>query len=67
MNDFLTMKLLNDLEVLINDDIDQLIPKRENCAAQDKYSYRYIIKKLEVALGAVHKAQDKIKEMEGKN
>ena len=59
-----TKKELEWLEQTINFNIDILIPKREAAVNGIKHNYRYIIKKLEVALEAVHKAQDKIKEME---
>ena len=53
---------LASLEASINASIDALIPKRDQASPEDRYLYRYVTKKLEVALGAIHKAQDKIAE-----
>lgn len=49
------------LERRLNLLIDVLIPLRDNAKA-DKQSLRYVTKKMEVALGSVHMAQDKINE-----
>lgn len=57
-----TKQGLQELEVLINFHIDNLIIKRDNCLPSDKYPYRYIARKLEQCLGAIHKAQDKVEE-----
>jgi len=51
---------LASLEASINASIDALIPKRDRAKPEDRYLYRYVTKKLETALGAIHKAQDKI-------
>lgn len=48
------------LERDLNDYIDRLIAKRDKCTTQDKYKYRYVEKKLEVALTAVNRALDKV-------
>lgn len=42
--------------------IDVLIPLRQNAPNGDKQMLSYITKKMEVALGAIHRAQDKIDE-----
>jgi hypothetical protein len=55
-----TITLLKHLEARTNIAIDILIIKRDNCLPSDKYPYRYIIRKLEQCLGAIHKAQDKV-------
>ena len=55
-----TKLLLSHLEARTNIAIDILITKRDNCLPSDKYPYRYIARKLEQCLGAIHKAQDKI-------
>lgn len=55
-----TTHMLAGLEVSINDAIDILIPKRDAAKPKDKYHYRYVTRKLEMALGEVHKALDKI-------
>ena len=55
-----TITLLKHLEARINIDIDILITKRDKCLPSDKYPYRYIVRKLEQCLGAIHKAQDKV-------
>ncbi len=57
-----TLTLLHNLEARTNTSIDILINKRDNCSLADKYLYRYIVRKLEKCLGAIHKAQDKINE-----
>jgi hypothetical protein len=48
------------LERDVNDIVDRLITKRDKCLPSDKYPYRYIARKLEQCLGAIHKAQDKV-------
>lgn len=53
---------LTELASLINHNIDLLVIKRE-AATQNKYVYRYMVKKLEIALGSVHRAQDKMGEL----
>jgi hypothetical protein len=55
-----TITLLANLETRTNIAIDILITKREACLPSDKYPYRYIVRKLEQCLGAIHKAQDKV-------
>jgi len=60
MIDLQTQTELASLEASINASIDTLIPKRDQASSEDRYLYRYVTKKLEVALGAIHKAQDKI-------
>jgi hypothetical protein len=57
-----TLTLLANLEARTNISIDILINKRDECLTADKYLYRYITRKLEQCLGAIHKAQDKVKE-----
>jgi hypothetical protein len=57
-----TLTLLSHLEARTNISIDILINKRDNCLPADKYLYRYIARKLEQCLGAIHKAQDKVNE-----
>jgi hypothetical protein len=57
-----TITLLKHLEARTNIAIDILITKRDECLPADKYTYRYITRKLEQALGAIHKAQDKVNE-----
>jgi hypothetical protein len=53
-----TITLLKHLEARVNIAIDILITKRDSVT--NKQHYRYIIRKLEQALGAIHKAQDKV-------
>lgn len=48
------------IEGLANDAIDKLIPQRQASENGNKYKIGYIIKKLEVIVGAVHRAQDKM-------
>lgn len=59
------LQMLNDQ---INDLIDKLIIKRDNCKLCHIRDYRYIIKKMEHAQGMVHKAQENVtyKEVEFK-
>lgn len=57
-----TIQSLKAIEDIINDNIDKLIVKRDNAIDSEKYLYRYTTRKLEEALGAIHKAQDKINE-----
>ena len=47
------------LELSLNASIDSLIIKRDQ-AVDDKMVYRYIVKKLENALGEIHKAEQRI-------
>ena len=54
-----TRQTLHQLSDILNDNLDILIRKRENAAPQDKYLYRYICKKLEIAIGSVNKVLDK--------
>lgn len=49
---------LNTTEATANNLIDKLIVKRQ--VEPDKAVTRYMIKKLEVIVGAVHRAQDKL-------
>jgi hypothetical protein len=53
-----TITLLKHLEARTNIAIDILITKRDSVT--NKQHYRYIIRKLEQCLGAIHKAQDKV-------
>ena len=48
------------LERDLNDYIDKLIVKRQLCQDDDKYKYRYINNKLQVALTAINRALDKV-------
>ena len=50
--------LLTEIEDKANNAIDKLIVRRQNDV--DKAFPRYIIKKLEIIIGAVHRAQDKM-------
>lgn len=50
------------MERRINLVLDVLIPLRQNAPNGDKQMLSYITKKMEVALGAIHRAQDKIDE-----
>ncbi len=54
-----THNMLSQLEFDINAGIDSLIIKRQ-AADHDKYLYRYVNNKLQVALGAINRALDKI-------
>lgn len=58
--DIATKARLDILEREINHQIDILIKKRDACEGNNKYLYRYVARKLEQALGFVHKAQEKI-------
>ncbi len=66
MIDVETIVILQELELAINKAIDKLIVKRQSAqtlkSSQDKnvYFYRYICRKLEQALGYIHKAIDKV-------
>jgi hypothetical protein len=55
-----TIDFLYLLEKSINANIDRLIVKREAATIDDKYKYRYINNKLQVALTAVNRALDKV-------
>ena len=61
MNNQLLRKLEN-WENQINDEIDDLIIKRRKSDPEDVAELRYVIKKLEVCVGALQKAEDKIVE-----
>jgi hypothetical protein len=61
MNQSLTDELAF-LERRLNLVIDTLIPLRDGADGSRKYKYRYVTRKMEVALGAVHLAQEKIDE-----
>lgn len=50
--------LLKDIEDKANDAIDKLIARR--ISESEKATTRYMIKKLEVIIGAVHRAQDRM-------
>lgn len=54
-----TKQTLHQLSDILNDNLDVLIKKRDNAAPKDKYPYRYICRKLEIAIGSVNKALDK--------
>ncbi len=56
-----THNLLSQLEFDINAGIDSLITKRQ-AAEENKYLYRYVNNKLQVALGAINRALDKVEE-----
>ena len=58
MQDYELAQLLTDIETKANDAIDKLIVRRQNDV--DKAFPRYIIKKFEIIIGAVHRAQDKM-------
>lgn len=51
-------EFLQNVEATVNDAIDKLIVRRQQEA--DKAFSRYVIKKLEVVIGAIHKVQDKL-------
>jgi len=55
-----TIDFLYLLEKSINANMDRLIVKREACHDDDKYKYRYINNKLQVALTAINRALDKV-------
>lgn len=52
--------LLNSIQDQSNAAIDQLIPMRQASENGNKYKIGYIIKKLEVIVGACNRAQDKL-------
>lgn len=47
-----------------NAGIDNLIRLRQDAEQKEKYYYRYLIKKLEVIVGASNRALDKINQMD---
>ncbi len=53
-------QLLQDIEVKCNDAIDKLIPLRQASTNGRKYKLGYVIKKLEIIIGACHRGMDKI-------
>lgn len=52
--------LLEDIELRCNNAIDKLIPLRQSLPDDQKRRLSYITKKLEVIVGACHRAQDKM-------
>jgi hypothetical protein len=52
--------LLEDIANRSNDAIDKLIPIRQTSWDDNKYKYGYIIKKLEVIVGACNRGLDKL-------
>jgi hypothetical protein len=62
MLDIETRNALKAIEDIINDNIDKLIVDRDSCQSDLIKDYRYVTKKLEHALGMVHKAEERANE-----
>ena len=58
-NDEIT-QLLQNIEIKCNDAIDKLIPLRQASIHGRKYKLGYVIKKLEIIIGACYRGMDKI-------
>ena len=54
--------LLKSIENSANDAIDKLIPIRQAMTNGRKYKYGYVIKKLEIIVGACNRALDKLEQ-----
>lgn len=52
--------LLTEMQTKCNNAIDKLIPIRQSATNGRKYKYGYIIKKLEVIVGACNRAMEKM-------
>ena len=62
MLDIETRNALKAMEDMINDNIDHLIQSRNAASPTLVKDYRYVTKKLEHALGMVHKAEERANE-----
>ncbi len=62
MLDIETRNTLKAMEDMINDNIDHLIQSRNAAKPELVKDYRYVTKKLEHALGMVHKAEERANE-----
>jgi hypothetical protein len=62
MLDIETRNALKAIEDIINDNIDKLFVDRDSCQSDLIKDYRYVTKKLEHALGMVHKAEERANE-----
>ena len=54
-----TKQLLYQLQDILEDAVDKLAAKRDNCASKDKYVYRYSCKKVQNAAISIRLAIDK--------
>lgn len=60
MTDLEIKRLLENVSEVCNDAIDKLIPERQASIPGRKQKLSYVVKKLEIIVGACHKAQDKL-------
>lgn len=60
MMDQETKQILHQLSDILNDNLDKMIKKRVNAAPQDIRDYRYVCKKLEISIGSINKAIDRV-------